>query len=335
MSTEIRRRLHIAFTDRAYRDGRVLFPWAEQLLGSYKKLGKCSSSVEICDDPEIAEFILFVDGHVIRDVDYESELRKTSLFRAYRSKTFVYNERDNPSGGLPGLYVSMPKPLFAPGYMRAVPYMHYEIDKIDVGSYWDLPRDKFAIFMGDASTAPVRSRLFRLGESCINMRDTSRLGVHDYTDRRKSQEELNLYLHQYCAAVGSSVYSVCPRGHGSSSIRLFESLMLGAIPVILSDDFMSPFLSSDSEFLLHVPESQTRLLCSKLSRDKESITVQQERCKVIVQRMVLPAVRLDYIVTQLDSIMNHSCNFMETQTEKIRRIIYWKIRLMKKKCNVV
>lgn len=335
MSTDINRQLYIAFTDHAYYDGRVMLPWAEQLLGKYKDLATHSNSVDITDNPESADYILFVDAHVVRAVDYDFALRNTTIFREYRYKTFVYNERDDPTLGLPGLYVSMPKPLFAPDYMRAVPYMHYEVDKVDVGVYLNLSRDKFATFMGDVTTSPVRSQLFKLSQSCLSMVNTARLNVHDYTERRRSQEELDFHLHQYCEYVGGSIYSICPRGHGSSSFRLYESLMLGAIPVVLSDDFVSPFLSSDKQIIWHIPEGETRLLCSKLPRDSESISLQQLRCNEIVRRMLSPCVRLDYAVSQIESIAHHQCTFMETHVDEIRRKVYWKIRSIKKKFNAV
>lgn len=44
----------------------------------------------------------------------------------------------------------------------------------------------------------------------------------------------------YISEMQNSVFSLCPRGNGPSSMRLFESMLLGAIPVRL-DDWTRPF----------------------------------------------------------------------------------------------
>ncbi len=44
----------------------------------------------------------------------------------------------------------------------------------------------------------------------------------------------------YVTELKNSVFSLCPRGNGPSSMRLFESMLLGAIPVRL-DDWTKPF----------------------------------------------------------------------------------------------
>lgn len=44
----------------------------------------------------------------------------------------------------------------------------------------------------------------------------------------------------YANELKDSVFSLCPRGNGPSSMRLFESMLLGAIPVRL-DDWTMPF----------------------------------------------------------------------------------------------
>ena len=41
--------------------------------------------------------------------------------------------------------------------------------------------------------------------------------------------------------VSSAYFSLCPRGYGPTSFRLYESISLGSIPVYISDDFLLPF----------------------------------------------------------------------------------------------
>ena len=41
--------------------------------------------------------------------------------------------------------------------------------------------------------------------------------------------------------MGSSIFSICPRGYGPASFRFYESLEMGAIPIYISDDFVLPY----------------------------------------------------------------------------------------------
>jgi hypothetical protein len=52
------------------------------------------------------------------------------------------------------------------------------------------------------------------------------------------------------------VYGLCPRGYGGWTYRLSETIVSGAIPVILSDGFAPPFADRLpwETLALHVPE---------------------------------------------------------------------------------
>ena len=38
-----------------------------------------------------------------------------------------------------------------------------------------------------------------------------------------------------------SIFTLCPRGYGPTSFRLYESINLGSIPIYISDDFLLPY----------------------------------------------------------------------------------------------
>jgi hypothetical protein len=41
--------------------------------------------------------------------------------------------------------------------------------------------------------------------------------------------------------ISKSIFGLCPRGYGPTSFRLYETIQLGSIPIIISDDFWLPF----------------------------------------------------------------------------------------------
>jgi hypothetical protein len=62
-------------------------------------------------------------------------------------------------------------------------------------------------------------------------------------------------MRRYAEVMAESKFSLCPRGCGLSSYRLFESMSLGVAPVIISDKWQ-PIEGIDWSFALFVRENQ-------------------------------------------------------------------------------
>jgi glycosyltransferase involved in cell wall biosynthesis len=80
----------------------------------------------------------------------------------------------------------------------------------------------------------------------------------------------------YVRLLSSSHFSLCPRGTGISSVRLFESLAMGSIPIIVADNYLPPlaeFLNWD-DFSISVPEDSIQEipnLVGNLLKDKKKL----------------------------------------------------------------
>lgn len=57
----------------------------------------------------------------------------------------------------------------------------------------------------------------------------------------------NLPLEDYLAKVSNAYFSVCPTGNGYDSIRFWESLSVGAIPLVLSSPYIETLLEQHPE----------------------------------------------------------------------------------------
>ena len=64
--------------------------------------------------------------------------------------------------------------------------------------------------------------------------------VHGKTANALRQRELDAEATDYAKALQQSVFALCPSGSGPNSIRLWEALGYGAIPVILADTLRLP-----------------------------------------------------------------------------------------------
>lgn len=90
-------------------------------------------------------------------------------------------------------------------------------------------------FMGTPKTHNVRKKLISLyPNNCFDSGVS--WGVCPNLSINKKSEISN----KYTDLVNNSVFSLCPRGTGISTIRLFEVMGMGSIPVIIADNYCPP-----------------------------------------------------------------------------------------------
>jgi hypothetical protein len=73
--------------------------------------------------------------------------------------------------------------------------------------------------------------------------------------RADERDEEREYRRRFAEATRSSKFVLCPRGISVSSIRVFETMSMGRVPVILSDDWVPPPGPAWEKFSLRVRES--------------------------------------------------------------------------------
>ena len=112
-------------------------------------------------------------------------------------------------------------------------------------------------FMGSFITHPVRQCLhttLKDRDDCFIV-DTG--NWHFEGSQQKQQENKKKYIEK----LGDTKYSLCPRGTGPSTIRIWESLAMGACPIIFSDFLKMPLKNeTKSNLWLRTPERCVTLL---------------------------------------------------------------------------
>jgi len=68
----------------------------------------------------------------------------------------------------------------------------------------------------------------------------------------------------YWEMASRSKYALCPRGAGTSTVRIFEMMEACIAPVIVADDWLPPLGPSWEEFALFVPESEISSIYEKV-----------------------------------------------------------------------
>lgn len=73
-----------------------------------------------------------------------------------------------------------------------------------------------------------------------------------------SEEEQKSLHSNYLELLEDTQFVICPRGKGLTSIRFFETLRMGRIPILISDDIQLPldWMVDWSDFIIRVPECE-------------------------------------------------------------------------------
>ena len=186
----------------------------------------------LVDDPAEADIILFAEIHIW----FAYNIRHHPYYRQYREKIFAFAQDDYLIPMVPGVYPSLQKRWYSPRRTRAGFYLsilenpYAEFDPAPVA------RDLLFSFVGSTRTWEGRARLMTIPYPHAQFVDTAQQ-AHDTV---VTQEQREIYWKRYADIARRSQFVLCPRGEGSSSIRLFEMMRMGRAPVIISDEWVPP-----------------------------------------------------------------------------------------------
>lgn len=221
--------------------------WEERLAGW---LAGAAGTVLRAAGPDDAEFIIepaqvqsFIGGRIFG-------VAPGSHYQRRPDATFAWDQGDHPTGRLPGLFCSLSRRLADPARHRGFCYplrMNRLVRECP-------PEDAKHLFGFSGNvTSPLRARLFaqlrdaaQSGEALL--RETESLFMRIYSP------ETDIERARYVDDLRSCRFILCPRGNGLSSIRLFETLEAGRVPVIISDALLLPACVNWSDCAVLVPE---------------------------------------------------------------------------------
>lgn len=95
----------------------------------------------------------------------------------------------------------------------------------------DSKRDIFCSFVGS-----VTHQIRYLMLNALSNNDKYHLITKQWTSKVSDDD-----FYQFINVTSRSIFSLCPRGYGRSSFRLYEVMQLGSIPVFVYDDKWVPF----------------------------------------------------------------------------------------------
>jgi Exostosin family len=245
-----------AFPGPPVNPGNRAFLWLQQ-SAELDPFGKH----QLADSPDHADIIIFVEAHRYAD-PYLLSVLNHPIYRRFSEKCFVYCDDDVALPVLRGLYPSIRKSDYLPDRCRGAGYIA-RIARNDSIRYDPSPRARRWLysFFGEANSK-VRLALLASDHPDGLVRDTTGSRLWEM-DPGPTKEQ---FTRQYSEAILDSQFVLCPSGCGPSTYRLFETMEMGRVPVILSDEWVAPVGPQWEQFSVRLPESCVSKVSSFLTK---------------------------------------------------------------------
>jgi hypothetical protein len=225
--------------------------------------GLCrTEDLKLVSAPETADLILIVD---IFEADLYAGLRRNRVWHKWPEKSFAYCEGDCPPTFLHGLHSSASKALSSSRRFQGCAYPVHQVcypnPRPSAAEIAATPKDLLFSFAGRASHR-VRRQLFvhNFNGADVLVQETS---SYNHFDGR-TENHRACARRAYWEMASRSKYVLCPRGAGTSTMRIFEMMEACIAPVIVADDWLPPLGPSWEEFALFVSESEISSVYAKV-----------------------------------------------------------------------
>ena len=210
---------------------------------------RCCERYELEKDPSKADLIILLESATFKTHRHVRPLLNERIVRRFSEKLLTYNFQDGAAGFLNGIYVHLERPRFNPRGHKAWSTLFPHNERIYGVSDSEISAnaiEHFCVFRGSISH-PLRRRLFtELSGREADFRLTLVDRWYNHNQREKQD---------YLTEILCSKFVLCPRGICSYTPRIFETMALGRVPVVIADDWVAPDDLDVSAVMLRVPEA--------------------------------------------------------------------------------
>ena len=265
--------------------------------------GLCTTeTIILVSTPEEADLILIVD---ISETHLNDSLRRNPVWQQWPEKSFAYYEGPDLPGFLHGLHSSARKSWSGSGRFQACAYPLFQRcypnpcpPPADLAA---VPKDLLFSFAGRESHR-VRRRLFSLAfpRDEVVIENTSA-----YNHFRGGEVDRKKARLRFWNLARRSKYGLCPRGAGTSSIRLFEMMEAGIAPIIIADDWLPPRGPDWPDFALFVPERKVDSLYEIVKEHETEYLQRGRRARQAWEQFFAPDRYWDFILESIRRIQRH------------------------------
>jgi hypothetical protein len=245
---------------------------------------------ELAPSPDLADIILFIENAEHKFRDYVDVLRSNEWIVKYPNRCFVHDFADFPAGFMPGVYTSMPRDRHDSRRTRAGAFMGINPFACTLGT--NQPQLLFS-FRGFASH-PVRVELFKVKfdrPDCV-VTQSFKWFNHDDSEKHRYGEELR-----------NTKFVLCPRGAGTGTGRVFESMASGRVPIIMSDAYQPPMAPMWNDFAIILSESKVSQVAQIAEQYEPRWREMGQHGRHIYETWFCPEVNIFRLLQAIEEIM--------------------------------
>jgi hypothetical protein len=195
---------------------------------------------QVVENPEEADIIIFAELHPPSDPFFFKVLTH-KLYRKYKNKCYLYHDNYVSLTFLPTITPVIEQRHYNPILNQPFSYLvHLAPNNYVKGPALNADKKFLFSFVGAAYTHQLRKRMMNIKYERCYLSDTHA------NSWDLSPEEKDEYAKNYARISFESKFILCPRGKSPNSYRLYESMKMGIVPVIISDEWV-PTVGPDWE----------------------------------------------------------------------------------------
>ncbi len=275
------------------------FDYSASELVKKSALLDTQSEYQLTSEPELADFIIFVESN---EPNFMQNIRSHPLYHRHYKKCFVFMPCDYPVPLIPGIYASISKSDYDARRTRSGFYIHaLENPFLEaIPSLEKIDKPYLFSFQGSVKNHPLREQIRHIKHPDFYFEDSS--GRIEGTFRSADTQARIQMFKNYAGILSKSLFILAPRGRGHSSVRLFESLQAGRVPVIISDEWVPPLGPNWPSFSIQIPENEIQIIPQILESFRPKAYAMGRKARKTWEEYFSPKVRFHTLASQCDAL---------------------------------
>ena len=256
----------------------------------------------LVEQPEQADIILFVEQFQANDLFFR-KVHENEYFKRWSQKCLLYHSSDEAVAFCRVITPSNSQRLWGRKNRRTFHYIarHCENETINaaVPGEWN-PKFLYS-FQGAGYTHVVRRQLMKGRHVDSFILDNGNLTHHTVPSNSRRAFETS-----FVDVLQASQFVLCPRGIGVCSYRLFETMQMGRVPVIISDDWIPVPDLPWEECSITIKESQIESIPDILQERRKDAQEMGVMARKIWEQYFSPQVSLTQLIRAAEELSHRS-----------------------------
>jgi hypothetical protein len=212
------------------------------------------SLVDSADEADLIIAAIQFEGYGF----FMDRLKSSTIYHQHKHKIYLYSPDDNAYPFLPGVYPATRAKWVEPGWTMGGHYISAHIYKHNFQPE-SSSRDRQYLFsfIGSSKTNLIREAILNIEHPRVFLFDSN--PAKDQKPWWEKADSQVLFQH-YRESMLNTKFALCPKGLSPSSIRLFEAMEAGCVPVVIADELVLPEGPNWPDFLIQIPEADLQAL---------------------------------------------------------------------------